>query len=357
MTQIIDRISADFQTRITGATTLLRRSFLKVLAKVYGGTVHLLYGYLDYQSKQLFATTADTVGLDLIASEYGISRTTAVKATGQTVATGTDEYNIPANTELQSTNGQVYLVDTLVTLANGTATLDITAKEVGVDGNDDGNIILTFVSPIININSNTTVTSDGINGGSDEETDMALRERVLARKRKPPYGGAEHDYIAWAKEVAGITRTWAISSYMGSGTIGVAFVRDNDENILPNQILRDAMKAYIISHVDPASGDTIGCPVTAEPGLFIINLSELLINFVIDIYPNTDVVQTAIQTELTNLIKDEGGPGQTLYLSHINEVISQTAGALRHNLITPSSDITATNDQIHILGSITFGIY
>ena len=42
-------------TRIEGGTSLLRRSVLKVMARVYGGVVHLLYEFLDYHSKQLFA--------------------------------------------------------------------------------------------------------------------------------------------------------------------------------------------------------------------------------------------------------------------------------------------------------------
>ena len=52
--EIVDRIDSDIQSRITGATTFLRRSILKVLGRVLAGAIHLLYGYLEFQKDQLY---------------------------------------------------------------------------------------------------------------------------------------------------------------------------------------------------------------------------------------------------------------------------------------------------------------
>ena len=41
--QIVDRIENDFKTRIDNAQSLLRRSVLKIMARVYAGTADLLY--------------------------------------------------------------------------------------------------------------------------------------------------------------------------------------------------------------------------------------------------------------------------------------------------------------------------
>ena len=357
LSEIVDRIVSDFQTRITGATSLLRRSTLSVIARVNAGIFHLLYEYLDYQARQLFVATADEAGLEAIASEYGITRKAAIAATGSGSVTGTNGVIIPAGTELQSTDEQVYTTDDEETIATGTATLDFTASVAGEDGNDDAGITLTFVSPIAGVSTSVTVDADGIGDGADEETDEDLRERVLTRKRQPPHGGAYFDYEVWAKEVSGVTRAWATPLYQGIGTVGVAFVRDDDDDIIPSASEIATVRAYIVEHEDPATGKTVGCPVTAEPGLYMITLSKLEVNFNIDISPNTSAVQAAITANLEDLILRDGGPEETLYISRISEAISLASDEARHRLDAPVADVTANATQVHVLGAVTFGNY
>jgi uncharacterized phage protein gp47/JayE len=356
--QIAERILSDFQSRITGAGSLLRRSFIRVVAKVYAGAIHLLYGFLTYIKDQIFATTADTNNLDAHGNEVGVIRTEAVKATGQGTATGTNGIAIPANTELQSGEGLIYIVDTAVTIAGGIATLDLTAQLAGNDGNEDGGVELTFISPIANVNTIVTITTDGITGGIDEETDDDYRDRILARKRTPPHGGTEFDYENWTKEVSGVTRVWITSAYQGAGTVGVAFVRDNDtDSIIPSESEIATVRSYLISHTDPITGETTGIPVTAEPGLFMITVSLYTVDFTIKIYPNTTTVQNSVTTRLEEFINAEGGPGQTLYYSRISEVISSAASEERHEIVTPVGDVTASTTQVHVLGTITWQDY
>jgi uncharacterized phage protein gp47/JayE len=354
---LVDRITTDFQTRIDGADSILRRSALRVIAKVNAAAIHLLYGFLDFQANQLFATTADTTGLDTIAAEYGVDRRAAAQATGSGTATGTNGINIPAGTELQNSDSVKYTTDAAATIAGGVATIAFTAVEGGTDGNDDASVVITFSSPIAGIDSNFTVDSNGITGGTDLETDSSLRGRVLLRKRKPPHGGAEYDYEAWALEVSGVTRVWGFSNIDGPGSIGLAFVRDDDSTIIPNATQRQAVRDYIVEHTDPGSGETVGIPVTAEPGFRIVELFELEVDLEIDISPNTAAVQTAIENELESLILNSGGPEQTLYLSKIGEAISLAAGESHHRLDSPTADITAANNQLHVLGTITWGSY
>jgi len=354
---LVDRIAGDFETRINGSNSFLRRSVLKVMAVVYAGAVHLVYGFLGYQADQLFVAKADTEGLESIGNEYGITRKAATKATGSAQATGTNGTVIPADTELQSTDGEVYLVDTAVTIAGGVATVAFTAEIANAAGNDDAGISLSFVSPIIGIDSTVTVDSDGITGGTDEEEDDDYRLRILARKRQPPHGGAEFDYEIWAKEVSGVTRAWAFPQYMGAGTIGLAFTRDDDASIVPNLTQREAVYDYIIEHDDPSTGESIGIPVTAEPGFFVVELSELAVSMSIAISPNTSAVQVAVEQQLEDLFYREGGPGETIYLSEISEAISLATGEEKHTLVSPVADVAAAVNQVHILGTLTFSLY
>lgn len=357
LVEIIARIKADIVSRITGATTLLRRSILTVFAYAYAGAVHLLYGNIEYNKDQLFILTADTDSLEKHANEYGISRTAAVKATGQAIATGTDGTIIPQFTELQSATGQVYLTDTAEIINAGTATLDLTAKVAGDNGNDDPSISLTFVSPISGVNTTATVTGAGLDGGSDEEDDEALRARVLTRKRQAPHGGIANDYENWMREVAGVTRAWCIPKYQGLGTVGCIFVRDNDADMIPSDSEIATVKAYIISHSDPITGKTVGIPVTAEDGLYMITPVRRAINFTIGLSPNNGDTQAAVTSQLQDLISVDGGPEETIRLSRIRAAISAAVGEEYHNLIYPVQDDTAAANEVHVLGSITFQDY
>ncbi len=357
LTEIITQIKTDIVSRITGASTLLRRSILTVLAYAFGGAVHLLYGNIEYNKDQLFASTSDSESLERHANEYGISRTAATKATGDAVAVGTDGTIIPQYTELQSSTGQVYLTNEAETISGGTATLNLTAKEAGEDGNDDPSITLTFVSPISGVNTSVTVDSGGLEGGADEETDDALRTRVLTRKRQPPHGGADFDYPVWMLEVPGTTRAWCIPKYQGIGTVGCAFVRDNDDDLIPTETEMEDMEDYLLSHTDPITGKTVGIPVDAVDGLYMITLTRRAVNFTIALSPNNGDTQAAVTSQLQDLISVDGGPEKTIRLSRIRAAISAAVGEEYHNLIYPTEDDTATASQVHVLGSVSFQEY
>lgn len=382
LSSIVERIQSDVETRLPEVGSLLRRSILKVLVRVLAGALHLLYGYLDYQVDQIFATSADELALNTIANEYGLSRTAATYATGSGTATGTDGTIIPASSQLQNGDGYVYLTDEAYTIGaagvSGSETISFTAQYAGEDYLDDAGVSLSFVSPISGVNTTVTVDSSGITGGADSESNDALRERILARKRLPPHGGSETDYVNWMKEVSGVTRAWAYPSYSGNGTIAVAFVRDGDTTIIPTGTQASTMLSYLESHTDPASGEEIGIPVTALPGLFImssdgcvysggtnssITLASLEVNLTIEIYPNTDDVQDAVVDELEALVLADGGPGQTIRLSRLNEAIGNAVGEQYHKITSPTTDISATFAQVHILdvsesiGSVTFQDY
>ena len=355
--EITDRIESDLQTRLGGSGSLLRRSVLAVMARVYAGAVHLLYEFLVYASRQLFASKADAQGLNDIAGEYGITRQAATPATGTGTATGTNGSIIPSGSELQSGAGIIYTVDDEVTIAAGTAVLALTSASVGDDTNVTGGASLTFVSPIAGVNTTVTVSVDGLLGGGDEETDDGLRARVLTRKRQPPHGGAAFDYVNWALEYPGVTRGWSFPQYMGVGTIGLAFVRDDDSSIVPTEAQRDVVREYILEHTDPGTGLQVGIPVTAEPGFFVISLTAFPVNFEINVYPNTSVVQAAVEENILDLLRREGGPEQTIYLSRIREAISLASGEEYHTLVLPAADVTAGTTQVHVLGTITWGSY
>ena len=354
LSEIASRILNDFKNRVEGASTFLRRSVFKVMAIVYAGAAHLLYEYQQWMFNQFFVTTAETKYLEQLGSEYGIARNAGVKAVGAGTSTGTNGLIVPAGSEIQSSSGNIYTIDSASTVATGTVNLNFTAEAVGDDYNEPAGTSLTFVSPIAGISSTILVDSSGIINGSDKENDDDYRERILERKRQPPHGGAEFDYEVWAKEVSGVTRSWSIPLYNGIGTIGLAFVRDDDDDLIPSDAEVLEVYNYVISHTDAVTGKIVGIPVTAQPGFFMIPLEKLAVNFTIKITPNTSDVRASIESRLNDLMLEDGGPEQTIYLSRMYEAITSAVGEVASLIVSPAADVTASTNEVQILGDITF---
>lgn len=358
LTELYDRNKGDIQNALEEPQTLLAKSVLLILAKMHSGALHLNYGFLQDMKEQIFALTADQEHLENHGNEFGITRNEGSKATGVITITGTAGLSIPISTQLQSSSGNVYTTNAAYTIgAGGSVSATITAIDYGTDYNEDGGITVSFVSPIAGVDTNCTVSSDGLTGGLAEETDEAYRARILLRKRRTPHGGADFDYEAWMLEVDGVTRAWSIPQYYGSGTIGLAFVRDDDDDIIPNETQRGAVRSYVLSHTDPLTNTTVGAPVTAEPGIIMIVLSELAINFNIQLDPNNSTVQANVQSRLQDLIDYYGGPEQNIALSQMTEAIGSAVGEVRHRIVSPTDDIVAAVNQVHTLGSLTFSAY
>jgi uncharacterized phage protein gp47/JayE len=60
---------------------------------------------------------------------------------------------------------------------------------------------------------------------------------------------------------------------------------------------------------------------------------------------------------LADLLLVEGGPGETIYLSEINETIAATPGLVTHRLILPTTDIAFATNNVPALGTVTFVNY
>lgn len=353
LSTIVDRIQADLKARITGASTLLRNSVLKILSVVFSGAVHLLYDYLEYMKDQLFISTADTRHLERQGGEYGIFRSFGAKATGSLTATGVNGTVIAEGTRFQSVLGVNYVSLTAATVAGGVASISVEAEAVGTTGNQTAGSALTFISPLPGVNTSVLVDSGGLINGEDQESDDTLRDRILTRKRQPPSGGTEADYQVWAKEVSGVTRAWTFPQLYGDGTIGLAFARDNDSSPIPSAAELAVVRAYVVSHTDPLTGKTIGCPVTAEPGLFVIALEPLAVNFYIKVSPYNATVVASMQSKLEDLLLERGGPGEEISISQMYEAITSATGEVKSVIISPAADITASYKQLPVLGDVT----
>lgn len=190
----------------------------------------------------------------------------------------------------------------------------------------------------------------GIIGGSDIEPVSELLDRLLFRKRNPPVGGAVHDYVIWAREMAGVSRAWAFDAWHGPCTIGLAWVYDDRSVITPGYQDRKNMEDYLFRHTDPATGVWVGKPGGIE--VWPVELVLRPVNMIIGITPDTPATRKAVQSRLLTLQKTLQ-PGQTLPISAIRTAIGTASGVTDYTL-NLTADIPCAQNELITIGVLTW---
>lgn len=341
LAELIERITSDLSSRLLDGVSVLTRSVLGVLARVFAGAVHLLHGFLSWSHKQHFVHLCESEYLDAHASTWGLTRTAAAYASGGVEFAGEDGSVVPSGTELSRSDGALYTLSADVTIASGSGSGVVAAQEAGADGDAEEGTTLSLVSAVDGVSVSATVGDGGLSGGLDEEADAGLRARVLARIQEPPHGGAAHDYVAWALEISGVSAAWCYPLYLGAGTVGVTFVVEDGPIPGTDKV------AEVQAHIDEMR------PVTAEVTVFAP--VPVGVDFEISgLVPDTSAVRAAVETELAALIEREAEPAGAIPLSHVREAVSAAAGEEDHTLVSPASDVVMGAGEYPVMGTVTW---
>lgn len=348
LAELITRIGGDLRGRLEIGGPLLRRAMADVLAAVWAGGVHTLYGFLDWLAKQLFADSAEREQLLRAAALYGITPTPATFATGNVTATGTNGSSILAGTILRLDAATSYSVVTGQVIASGTATLPVKAVLAGAAANLAATATLTFETPVAGVTSTATVATGGIAGGVDEEGTEEVRDRYKLRLQEPPEGGADQDYEAWALAVAGVTRAWVYPSELGLGTVVVRFVLDGDlVSIFP-----DAGEVAAVQAALDAQRPITAVATAVAP-------TNLAVAFTIHIVPDNADTRAAVTAELADLLFRVAEPGNgagrgTVLLSQISTAIGVAEGVTDYTVTVPAANVVPGTGQLPTAGTITW---
>lgn len=349
LAELIRTTEDDYEGRLPGADARLPASNLNVMARVQAGGLHGLYGYQDWIARQIPFDTAEAEILERWAGIWNITRKPAASATGQVTFTGNDLAAIPAGTVLQRTDGREYATTADVAIAGTTALATVVAVLPGLAGNLGAGAKLKMVSSIAGVDTTAVVGTGGLVAGADAESDQALLTRFLARIRMPPHGGSKQDYLAWTLEVPGVTRAWVdqlldVDGDPVPGTVWVRFVCDDQVGgIIPNAAKVAEVQAYLDAR-RPVTAEVVVTAPTPKPlDLVIAGLD-----------PANDDVKAAIEAEVADLLRREGGDGDTLLLSHIREAISLALGERDHQLTAPVANVTHARGEIPVMGTTTW---
>ncbi len=340
--ELVDRIQQDFISRLGLTAALLRRAMVTILARVMAGAAHMLHGHLEFLSKQLFPDTSEDEFFLRQAELFGFSQNPATFATGSVDITGDDGSVVESGSVLQRSDGTRYETDADATIAAGIATVAITAVEAGADGTLTDGDTLTFESPATGVDAAGTATAN--QDGSDQETIAELRVRFLEYLQSPPQGGSESDYIAWAKQVTGVTRVWVRPVQLGAGTVVVYFMRDDDAG---SGIPSVGEVTEVQDYVDALR------PVTAA--LTVFAPTSVPLDLELEITPDTVELRAAVEAEVADMLQREAEPGPlTLPLSKIRTAIGITPGLEDYVLTDPVADVAYDTGELATMGTITW---
>lgn len=305
--QIIASGSLDLESSL--GTVLPKFGIELALNTAVSAGIRDAYDHQMWIVRQIIPTTeSDDQTIIETAQFEGVIRKQATYAVGLATLTGT--VPVPVGTVLQHSDGRQYTVTSSNSPIGGVVAVQVKATEAGAAGNLAAGQPLTLVTPVPGLQSNGV--SEDISGGADIEPINQLLERLLFRKRNPPMVGAVADYVAWMREVPGVTRAWAYDVWQGGGTVGIGWVYDDRTDILPTPIDQFMMQNYLFLHADPATGVLVGRPGGIEPVFIgpLLKVTDLAITPI----PDSAEIRAAIEANL-NGYERTLQPGDTLLLA------------------------------------------
>lgn len=346
--EVVQRTRNLFRAEMPGTDAWLWPSNIYVSAKVIGGSVWEVFGKLAWIDKQRFAMTATGYELERHGLEYGITRKPASFARGNLIVYAAQGYTVPEGAQFTRFDGVTFTSTRAADVGayTGYATVPVVADAAGKAGNTTYGSELSFTDEQI---TTARVDDIGLGQGADLEDDESLRDRILFRKRYPPHGGAEYDYVRWARDLPGVTRAFARGNAFGPGTVGVWFLMDDTYVAgIPQEVDVAAVQEYIDSVKPIVANVIVQAPIADCIDIKIEGL-----------YPDTSSVREAVAAELRSVFRKMATVGLpdeqfTLHQAWLWQAASNATGEKYHKIVAPASDITFPVGTMPCLRSVTF---
>lgn len=237
----IDKTEAGFPWDLTRPTAIISSELLEF--------------YIPETIKLLFPQWSTGEFLDYLANTARTPRKAPNFATAIVEISGTPGIFIGAGTvfSTKSVEGgeavEFAALEDCTLDADGKGSVTVQALIAGKESNVNANTITLLSVPIEGISAITN--PEKASGGTEEETDDELRERIMDANENADdsYIGNDSDYKRWAESVPGIGTAIVVSEWAGPETVKIVVLDANGE--AANAVLQKAVYNYIMSPDSP----------------------------------------------------------------------------------------------------------
>lgn len=315
-------------------------SFFYDLLRPVAVRLYILSNRIDALPDAAFALTATGEYLDRKAAEQGLERRVAEYAKGIVTITGRAGEVVRAGAKVAADN-ILYSVDETVSIPEGgTVEVGATCMTGGAAGNVKAGAINRFPVTLPNIYS--VINNEPFEGGYDAESDDELRERYFEKVSRPNASGNVNDYIAWAKEIAGVGDVQVIPLWDGPGTVKVVIT---DSNIQPAD---EELLDEVASHIEESR--PIGASVT------VVSAASLTINISAKLTKQSDLdVQDEVENALKEYLSEYALEKEYVSYARIGSLILSIAGVEDYSELkvnNGTANVEIPDGSVPVLGSV-----
>ncbi|WP_370386368.1 baseplate J/gp47 family protein [Snodgrassella alvi] len=302
------------------------------------------YAHQAWILKQFFPDTADTDFLERHCNLRGIRRKNATSASGTVIAHGIPQASIDADLQIKCGERLYTVLQKAYIKEDGTVVLNIRSLEPGAISNQHNKTAQFMAAPV-------GVSSDLVNldvtGGTDVESDNSLLNRLLDLLRRPPAGGNQYDYKAWALSVDGVTSAYVYPLRRGLGTVDVVIT--SGDNVPSDDIV-----SKVQNYIDSVRPVTAKNSMVIKPDVTKVDIEVKVSLSGVPFDKAANDIKQALQEHFSAL-----KPGDSVIASQLEAVISDVASVTDRKMTLPKGNLVAeTNKKIEwfMLGEVDVGL-
>lgn len=298
----------------------------------------------DWVLNQSFPQTAQGVYLDDHAAMRGIARQAAAKAGGILRFSVTDapvqELNIPMGSVCMTEGGVRFQTTRAAVLAAGTLTADVPAEALEPGGGSNAAAWSVTVMAACPMGITACTNPTAFSGGADEESDEALRVRVMDSFERLPNGANAAFYEEQALRHQGVAAAVAVGRARGIGTVDVYIAKSSG---LPDAALLGAVEADLQAKREIAVDVRVLAPEE----------SRLDVTVELDVGENGNfpVVKSAAERAIAGWLTGKL-LGKPILLAELGQLIYGVDGVKNYHILAPSADRQGSAMILYTLGEL-----
>ena len=298
----------------------------------------------DWVSRQCFPQSADGEFLELHAEERGLARRAQCFAEGvirfSLESAQAQDVEIPAGTVCLT--GALVRFETTEagSIPAGETFADVSARCLigGAAGNVPAGSICTMSVPPVGVSGCTNPAA--FSGGSDTESDEALRARLLETYRRLPNGANAAFYRSGALSFPEVAAAVVVPRSRGIGTVDVVIAAQSG---VPGDELIGEVQDYFDERREIAVDVEVAAPTT------------LTVNVTAAISAGEDAFEEVKERaeEAVRGYFHGGRLGEDILRARLGEILFSVPGVSNYALTSPASDVAVGDTVLPVLGTLT----